>query len=172
MLVRNILLFIVFISFTGICSAQSGVMGASSLKAENAQYYYYDEDDYASNAIFGEAFGNGFFLSFNYEKFINRHAGIRIGVGTGGPIGLTYPVMFNYYPGDSKKRLELGIGFTYFAQGSYFSDAKDLALGMTIGLRHQTAKRGPVIRLSFTPFYHPGKNRFLPFGGFSVGYAF
>jgi len=61
------------------------------------------------NFIFAEVGGNGVLLSINYEHLLNEKVGIRIGAGTAGYSGLTFPIMLNYYFFE-KPKLELGIG--------------------------------------------------------------
>jgi hypothetical protein len=134
-----------------------------------------DDDGYSKNVMFVEAGGNGLGFSLNYEGFFSRKVGIRLGVGSLLIYGLSFPVMLNYYVGKDNNKLELGAGIVRFnggADDSIFGDEATTLLGFTIGLRHQKQFKGVVVRVSFTPLYNPEKDRFIPFGGLSVGFTF
>ena len=55
--------------------------------------------------------------------------------------------------------------------GKYISNGEFL-ITATIGHKFQSEKRGIVFRFSFTPIYNLIKDKILPFGGISIGYAF
>ncbi len=153
---------IIFLSF--LFSIQS-----YSLQNEN------DDEDLSMNAIFLEAGGNGIGFSFNYERFFSDKIGIRVGAGSLILLGITTPIMINYYVGSKNNKLELGSGIIYidyFEDDKVFGRGKSALLSMTIGLRHQKPGGGIVIRLSFTPLFNLHAGRFIPYAGLSLGYSF
>lgn len=128
-----------------------------------------------SNVLFGEVGGSGLLFSINYERLLGNNLGARIGAGSAGLMGLTIPVLLNYYIGREKK-LELGLGLIYtdyFSDngGKYISNGKYLITG-TIAHKFQSEESGIVFRFAFTPVFNPFKGKFLPYGGISAGYAF
>ena len=70
-----------------------------------------DKNSYSRNTVFFELGGLGIFASLNYEPYIFRSLGIRLGFGLS-PLGYSYPLALNYYFG-KEKRLELGIGLIH-----------------------------------------------------------
>lgn len=146
------------------------VLGQDSLES-----FHKDSSLIRLNVLFGELGGSGLLFSMNYERLLNNKFGVRVGVGSAGLMGLTFPAILNYYIGKEKK-LELGLGLIYTDYfpnngGKYISNGEFL-ITATIGHKFQSEKRGIVFRFSFTPIYNLIKDKILPFGGISIGYAF
>lgn len=127
----------------------------------------------AKNFIFAEVGGNGVLLSINYEHLLNEKVGIRIGAGTAGYSGLTFPIMLNYYFFE-KPKLELGIGLLSVSNmmSNDLIGEEGTLISFTIGLKSYKANGGFLFRLSFTPFYNLSNSKFILYGGLSAGWAF
>jgi hypothetical protein len=128
----------------------------------------------AINSLFVELGGNGILVTLNYERFIFRHFGVRIGYGGAYGVGTTVPIMFNYYIGNEKK-LELGIGFVYlptWAKDFLSSSGKTTLLACTLGYKHQPIDGGLMVKFALTPFYETTKNQIMFYGGIGLGLAF
>jgi len=134
----------------------------------------------ANNSVYLELGGNSVVYSINYERNFDTHWGWRVGLGSvwvGDEFGFGVPVLVNKYWGakDSNHKFETGIGFTYFSAytRSIFED--DRSYGQTvvgtasIGYRYLPKTEGLTYKVAFTPLIQRG---FLPWVGFSVGYAF
>ena len=133
------------------------------------------EENFSRNVIFLEAGGNGVGFSVNQEGFFTKKVGLRLGLGSLAVYGLSIPIMLNYYLGEDNNKLELGAGITHFSKGTddgVFGDRSTVLIGVTMGLRHQNKYHGVVIRVSFTPLFNLSTNRFIPFGGLSLGFSF
>ena len=91
---------------------------------------------------------------------------------------VTYPDMLNYFKKDAKFSPECGLGMlTSSDKGSPANSENSkskliFALTATIGLRFVTSDKEDVIRIGYTPFYIPTKNRYVNFGGISFGIRF
>ncbi len=133
----------------------------------------YDES-FVHNTVFGEVLGNGIVLSLNYERYLSRDFGLRLGIGSLFGSGRTVPLMFNYYRG-KRYRLELGLGAVYlplWKEDGPFGKEGSFLWSSTIGLKFEPVEGGIMIRLSLTPFYDPSQHSMHFWGGFSVGVAF
>jgi hypothetical protein len=120
-----------------------------------------------SHLVFVEAGGHGL-ASINYEHYLSRHVGLRIGYG------IYVPLLVNYYFGD-ERMLEAGAGVMYSPYACFdpFIDKRQTVLvGATIGHKFQPKAGGVTLRYSFTPMFNPANSRFLPMLGLSVGLAF
>ena len=124
------------------------------------------------NFIFLEAGGNGIFASINYERLLTEDIGIRIGAGSFGYAGLSFPIMINYYIFE-KHKLELGLGIIPFSklEENDFIGEDGTLLSFTIGLKSYKSIGGLMFRVSLTPFINLGKEKANLFGGLSFGWA-
>ena len=127
----------------------------------------------AKNFIFSEVGGNGVLLSINYEHLLNEKVGIRIGAGTAGYSGLTFPIMLNYYFFE-KPKLEFGIGLLSVSKmmSNDLIGEEGTLISFTLGLKSYKPNGGFLFRLSFTPFYNLSNSKFILYGGLSAGWAF
>ncbi len=145
-------------------------------------YYSSESESYNSNSmmvdglpkdfLFFEIGGNGIFLSANYERMIEEKIGVRIGVGSFGYSGISFPMMLNYYLSDENK-FELGIGttpFSKFTEDSFIGESGTL-LSSTIGIKLFRKTGGLLLRVSGTPFINLTEGEFHLFAGLSLGWA-
>ncbi len=126
----------------------------------------YQADIFPSYLVFLEAGGHGL-ASINYEHYVSKRVGIRVGYG------VYVPVMVNFYFGN-KYLLELGAGAIYplyNVPDTFIGRKKSLLLGCTIGHKFQPVDGGLTLRYSFTPMFNPSNGKFLPMFGLSVGLA-
>lgn len=147
--------------------------------------------DTCRNAIYAELLGPGILYSINYDYRITPNFGLRAGfsqwavpailVLVNGSMGFTgFPVTANYLSGEGSSHLELGAGIVptilsidgeEVFLGSKVRDRETVVLEtLTIGYRFQGVDGGLVFRIAFTPLLV--LDRFLPFGGISLGVAF
>lgn len=126
-----------------------------------------------NNIVFGEAGGNGLLLSINYERFLTHNLSVRTGFGTGLLFLINVPLMINYYVGDIRK-LELGAGIIYidYLPADLMDETGPIVLTFTIGHSFHPLNGGFILRFSFTPMYSFQIQKFIPWGGISVGYKF
>ena len=146
----------------------------------------------ATNAIFGEALGNGLLYSINYERIIESwNIGLRVGAsyftfpvssyGASGNLKLaTFPLVASYYLGTPKHKLQLGLGATILylgvstdSAGTKFEGERSgggVAATAIIGYRYLPPDRGFTFGVGFTPLLRT--SRFLPWGGANAGYIF
>jgi len=139
----------------------------------------------ARNNIYLEMLGNGIIYSVNYEGALFRNPGFsimaRLGINVSPPFivnsdlnllsGIT--ILF----GKSREFLELGFyNLNLVAAGEH--QTKNMLTG-NIGYRFQPFPSNSIImRINFTPFYlperlgDPDNSAWIPYGGFSIGYAF
>jgi hypothetical protein len=148
----------------------------------------------ARNAVFVELLGNGGLYSFNYERMLNDHLGLRVGYaawdsplffgGTAPDRYKTVPVTMSYLLGRGERKLELGGGVT-FGQGTLDRSSGTgrefsfRTLTAIVGYRSQPREGGYLFRAGATPFYsfddgeeaYPDPGFFFS-AGVSFGYRF
>jgi hypothetical protein len=144
-------LFLFLFASSGVCQEQG---------------YQTDIGSSPSHLIFLELGGHGL-ASINYEKYLTKHVGVRVGVG------LCFPLLLNYYIGN-ERLLELGVGLMYspIALKPFVLKEKTVLLGCTIGHKFQPNRGGLSLRYSFTPMFNPSNGKFVPMFGLSAGFAF
>jgi hypothetical protein len=120
-----------------------------------------------SHLVFVEAGGHGL-ASINYEQYLSKHVGVRVGYG------IYIPVLLNFYFGN-ERLFEVGLGAMY-SPYAYFKPfvvkERTLLLGGTIGHKFQPNIGGLTLRYSFTPLFNPSDRKFMPMFGLSCGLAF
>lgn len=167
LLLASITSILIFIGKAGF--AQQSLAKLDTIEIKRAQ------------TVYVEMFGPGLTFSANYDtRFSRRRDGIggRIGLGyvaTDGNSITSVPFGLNYLLGKGKNFFEVGAGFTYITfsdSGDEFLSADhDGVLGnLTFGYRLQPLNGGFSFRGGFSPLY--GYGSFLPWIGFSFGYAF
>lgn len=142
--------------------------------------------------VYFELFGNGIFFSLNYDVVFKSHLGTRFGAGfdfsgipdnnswfTSDPNyepfkSVSVVIMENYYVGNGRTRLELGLGGVLGHVGSDITTSKDIArppgLTFTTGLRILPSEAKHFsFKIAFTPII--AKGRFFPYGGISFGWG-
>ena len=142
--------------------------------------------------IYFELFGNGIFFSLNYDIVFKNHLGTRFGAGfdfSGIPDNnswftsnsnyepfksVTIVLMENYFVGNERTRLELGMGGVLGHVGSDITTSKQIArppaLTFTTGLRIlPTSQKHFSFKIAFTPFIAHG--RIYPYAGISFGWG-
>jgi len=116
---------------------------------------------------FTEIGGSAGMYSQNVEFFIsnNRTVNFNFRAGIGGMFSdeIFAPFLVNAIIGRKKSKLEIGVGLLVGAR----------VMATTIGYRHQS-NNGLFYRITFTPHYNTifSENKFLPWGGLSLGYYF
>ncbi|RXF70698.1 hypothetical protein [Arcticibacter tournemirensis] len=134
-----------------------------------------------AQTVYVEMLGPGLTISGNYDtRFSKRRDGLggRIGIGyiaADGNSITTIPVGLNYLLGKGKNFFEVGAGVTYLNfsdnEDEYLSAEGDGVLGnLTFGYRLQPVDSGFSFRGGFSPLF--GYGSFIPWVGFSFGYAF
>jgi hypothetical protein len=174
---KKIFVLLIYISIiTTICaqklqSDNTPIIESQSFTINDTLNFSYSQ--FVNNFIFAEVGGNGVLLSINYEHLLNEKVGIRIGAGTAGYSGLTFPIMLNYYFFE-KPKLELGIGLLSISKmmSNDLLGEESTLISFTIGLKSYKANGGFLFRLSFTPFYNLSNNKIIFYGGLSAGWAF
>ncbi len=140
----------------------------------NAQSYYQKE-----TSLYGEIFGTGGEISFNFEKIIGSRYTVRTGIGITGAAfrkGYTIPFGFSTLLGQNRNFMELGIGGTWIdfddngTDDVIFDLTEDQVVGHAIVGYRFIGDYGFSYRLAFTPAY--SKNGFQPMGGAAFGYSF
>jgi hypothetical protein len=143
------------------------------------------------NLVFVEVGGNGLLCTVNYDRRLTEHFAVRIGVGrlpegaypfpgeqpamAGGPV-TGIPMLVSFVSGESRHRLELGVGVTIFHVGSGGPGRSGMAAHYVsvptafIGYRFVPREGGFTYRFGFTPLL--GSRAVLPWAGLSFGYLF
>lgn len=176
-----------------IVGLSAGVAARAS-SAEEAPAKDAAENQTAPNLVFLEPLGNGLLYSLNYERIFERwNVGLRGGAsyftwavskhgGSGNLTLVSFPAVASWYAPlwGTKHHVELGLGATvlYLAASTDSTGTKfegeRAGLGVAgtavIGYRYLPHDRGFTFGAGFTPLVRVSK--FLPWGGFSVGYAF
>ena len=151
-----------------LCNSLSFTQEIQNEKKLNCDYE-------ACNCVFVELAGNGVFLSLNVEHLFSRKFGLRAGVGATYGAGVSIPLLVSWYNGEERK-FELGIGLTFMplvAEGSIFGGSKQpLLITSAIAVKFQPRFGGLMVRFAATPLYNISINRFIPYGGVSIGVAF
>ena len=152
-------------------------------------------DSSARNSVYLELLGNGGVYSFNFEREILPHLGLRIGAATWEDEGegffgststhrhITFPLMLNYGMGGGNSRLELGGGLLLGQSKRTGYEERTtsgfLSLTASIGYRYQRPRGGVLFRAGLTPFYSldSREDAYPDAGlsaslGMSIGYAF
>lgn len=142
--------------------------------------------------VYFELFGNGIFFSLNYDVVFKSHLGTRFGAGfdlTGIPNNsslftsdpnyvpfksVSIVIMENYYVGNGRTRLELGMGGVFGHVSTDIATSKYIAsppgLTFTTGLRILPSESKHFsFKIAFTPTI--SKGRFFPYGGISFGWG-
>lgn len=130
-----------------------------------------------NNNIYLEVFGNAGAYSLNYDRTIISDASLRGGImvaKANNDLLFVFPLLVNYRFNIGRDFLEIGVGKTFVDLKSEskkigFIELKGNLWTSVIGYRIQT-EDGLNFRVAFTPFYYDRK--FVPFGGFSIGYSF
>lgn len=149
----------------------------------------------AHNSIFIEGLGNGGIYSVNYERILgDSNVSLRAGFGyvhTGGELAfglplapetdLLFPVLANYYLGETSHKLQLGAGALFWHRsvtlasgGGQQQESLDVAATLVIGYRYLPRDGGFNFGVGFTPMIGDGGffPYFLPWGGISLGGGF
>jgi len=139
-----------------------------------AQSYYQKEAN-----LFAEIFGNGGELSLNFEKFVGRTMGVRVGVGLTGVAfrkGYVVPFGVSFFLGESRNKIELGAGGAWIDSDDNGTDETifdvkedQVVANAVIGYRF-IGDYGFTYRVGFTPALT--KDGFKPMGGALFGYSF
>lgn len=150
-----------------------------------------DSSRTAMNAVYMMFIGSGLHVSLHYERFITNDISIRAGIGATGfnyspapsaPDNIGYqwvpvlPFSVNYFIGDGKDRLELGIGgFVHLSDYDNepmfpgFSSSK-LKGTLTIGYRYQPLNGNFNAGIGITPVFDA--THIAPWMGLYLGYGF
>ena len=126
----------------------------------------------AKRALYLELGGNGLFYTLNYDHMLSNKVSVRVGAGlvtSGGLYVGTAPITLNYLLGEGDSRLELGAG-ALIATSNYFEaeNTAGVAATATFAYRYQKPN-GIFLKAAFTPVFR--HDFFLPWFGFSIGYA-
>ena len=140
----------------------------------------------APNSIFAELFGQGIFLSANYDRILfdttPHNIALRAGLGLwadfriGGSeeSGVTIPMNLSYLFGGNHK-FELGVGYTLAPDISLKLEKGIITspgtLTAIIGYRYQAIDGGFLFRIGVV-FYLTAEEAITGMGGLSFGYAF
>jgi hypothetical protein len=127
--------------------------------------------------MFLEVFGNGGAYSLNYDRVVFDDISIRLGaslIKSEDELVKAFPIIVNYRIYLDNNYFEVGVGTTVFTLPLNFgefgsSNAEGALLTSVISYCFQSAF-GINGRIALTPFYYD--NKFIPFGGFSIGYSF
>jgi hypothetical protein len=125
------------------------------------------KNPYPNYLIFLEAGGHGL-ASINFEQYLSKHIGVRVGYG------VYIPILLNFYFGENYL-LALGVGAMYspyVCSKPYVEKERTLLLGGTIGHKFQPSNGGFTLRYSFTPTFNPSNGKFFPMFGLSLGLAY
>lgn len=137
--------------------------------------------DVRNQSVFLELLGNGGLYSINYEynfyQDFNSRAGFSFYSGIAGTV-VAFPIMLNHFKKDAKFSPEFGFGFlTGIGKGSPLNSESSksklfVVLTATLGMRFISSDNEDLIRIGYTPFFSPEKNKYLNFGGLSFGIRF
>lgn len=131
-----------------------------------------------NNNLFLEVLGNGGLYSLNYDRVIYGNISVRAGAGS---IILiipiisikTFPIIINYRLYLKNNYFEFGLGTTVFSiPPNTIFENKEIKLFWLTGVISYCLQSSIGIngRIAVTPFYVG--NKFIPYGGFSIGYSF
>jgi hypothetical protein len=148
----------------------------------------------ANNSIFIEGLGNGGLYSVNYERILgDTNFSLRAGFGyfriDGGTTfgfanapetDLLFPVLANYYVGETSHKLQLGAGALFWhrsiswASSAGHEETLETAATLVLGYRYLPRDGGFNFGVGFTPMIGDGGffPHFLPWGGLSMGGGF
>lgn len=150
----------------------------------------------AKNAMYVEILGHGLFYSVNYDRVVvHDDVSLRVGAmiisGESNDPGAEakatlkmFPIVLTRLVGSDRHKLELGIGATIVTskregpEGAVWeskfpipSTSGTTVVGTaSLGYRYQKQSGGLVFRAGLSPFFTFEK--FLPWGGLSIGYSF
>lgn len=125
-----------------------------------------------NNNLFLEVLGNGGYYSLNYDRVIYGNISVRAGAGSFESIK-TFPIIINYRLYLKNNYFEFGLGTTVFnIPPNTIFENKEIKLFLLTGVVSYCLQSSIGIngRIAVTPFY--GGNKFIPYGGFSIGYSF
>ena len=132
------------------------------------------------NNIQFELLGTGGLYSVNYERFlVNRNrfkTSVQLGIS---PMfrtswnGLSIPISITELFSFKKHHLELGIGIApNFVSHENHGNSWESLLNGRVGYRFQKPSGRFVFRAGYTPFLYFPDNKFIHWGGISIGYSF
>lgn len=134
-----------------------------------------------TSSIFFELGGNSLVYSLNYDRLFSDDLSIRAGLmgfvlssESTGILAIGVPFTGSYFIGKGNHRLEIGVGFLYLSGevGAHRVSGKVAGISPTgiIGYRFHPIDGKTLFKVGFTPIYI--SNKFLPWGGLSIGYLF
>lgn len=143
----------------------------------------YKKSDNLKNYFYGEAGGNGFFGSINYERQLTKKPGlgIRMGIGVYPEyyLYLTFPVSVNYLIPIKRKSyfIETSFGYTFARTWDGRDSFENLvpSVGFRKHYRNKVMFRAsltPCIYISSTDSRQKSSGTIVPWAGFSIGKAF
>lgn len=143
-----------------------------------------DEDDGspplpAPNAVYVELGGSALAYSVNYERRVDEHVALRVGVGAW-PSAAVVPFACYALLGGGAHHLELGLGLGVGAGGGAHAGVQAFAALPSVGYRYQPREGGFVFRLTGEVITFGGQGPFVsepggaifPWLGLSLGRAF
>lgn len=170
-----------------------GILFMFVIHISSAQSVSDSSKSMTKNAIYFELGGNGIFYTINYDRLLRMTDKSVIFLRIGGS-HLKFSSFNNvasvitelnriFYKQGRSVNFEIGSGIGaiyYYPTDTDPPDERGIYLTLTgrIGLRIQSEKREPVIRLGLTPMIalsnngHLGDFLFFPLAGLSVGYCF
>ena len=129
------------------------------------------------NNIFLELFGNAGAYSLNYDRVVYPNVSVRAGLmmlSSDSQLITGIPLLGNYRFYIGKDYIETGLGATIFSASLDFGTLgnKDATGTIPTGVIAYCFQSDGAInfRIAYTPFYY--NQKFISFGGFSLGYRF
>jgi len=171
---------------TGVCFIFFSHMALAQQPAVKS-----DSSRTAMNAVYLMFIGSGLHVSLHYERFITNDISIHAGIGTAGfnyspepksPDNVGYqwvpvlPFSVNYFIGEGKDRLELGIGgfmhLSDYGREPMFPDLSSSKVKgtLTIGYRYQPLNGNFNAGIGITPVFD--SQHIEPWMGLYLGYGF